>query len=452
MWKMQARDVALEALNRPDSVREFPLQHLERVLRQDKHVTQRDRAFIYNLVQGVFRWRLRLDWIIKQSVNFPFRTIEPPVLNVLRMALYQIFFMDRVPQSAAVNEAVKQAKAVGKGPAAGFVNGILRRICRQKDKITFPDKKEDPAQYLSVFYSYPSWLVKKWMNELGTAPAERLLDAGNQIPDLVIRTNSLKIDRTGLIGLLEDEGVVAGPTKHSPDGVRLEGLKGGVVLLEAFKKGLFQVQGEAPQICSHLLNPVSGDSVLDLCAGLGGKSTHLAELMGGKGRVVSLDISHDRLVMLLDSVRRLEINGIHPVVANADTSLGSLKKGRFDKILVDAPCSGLGIISKHPDGKWSRDESDIKRLARLQERILNRAVPLIKSRGTMLYVTCTVSREENERVVSKLLTKNPGIILENLKDHAPDWAMGFIDNQGFFKTLPHLHGMDGFFAALFRKG
>ncbi len=245
--------------------------------------------------------------------------------------------------------------------------------------------------------------------------------------------------------------MAAGPTNHSPDGLRLEGLKGGVVLLEAFKKGLFQVQGEAPQICSHLLNPASGDSVLDLCAGLGGKSTHLAELMGGKGRVVSLDISHDRLVMLLDSVRRLEINGIHPVVANANSSLGSLMKGRFDKILVDAPCSGLGIISKHPDGKWSRDEDDIKRLSILQERILNRAVPLIKSRGTMLYVTCTVSREENERVVSKLLTKNPGIILENLKDHAPDWAMEFIDNQGFFKTLPHVHGMDGFFAALFRK-
>ena len=443
--------MALEALNRPDSAREFPVQRLECALRQDKHVTQRDRAFIYNLVQGVFRWRLRLDWIIKQSVNFPFRNIEPPVLNVLRMALYQIFFMDRVPQSAAVNEAVKQAKAVGKRPAAGFVNGILRRICRQKDKVAFPDKKEDLAQYLSVFYSYPSWLVRKWILELGTAPAERLLDAGNQISDLVIRTNRLKIDRTGLIGLLEDEGAAARPTSYSPDGIKLEGLKGGIVHLEAFGKGLFQVQGEAPQICSHLLNPVSGDSVLDLCAGLGGKSTHLAELMGGKGRVVSLDISHDRLVMLLDSSQRLGINGIQPVVADADSSLVSLMNGRFDKILIDGPCSGLGIISKHPDVKWSRDKADIKRLSLLQKRMLDRAVPLIKNGGAMLYVTCTVSREENEEVVSKFLIKNRGMILEDLKDHAPEWALGFIDNQGFFKTLPHIHGMDGFFAALFRK-
>jgi 16S rRNA (cytosine967-C5)-methyltransferase len=261
----------------------------------------------------------------------------------------------------------------------------------------------------------------------------------------------MKIDRPMLIRHLEDEGVAARPTSHSPDGIKVDGLKGGIVHLEAFKKGLCQVQSEAAQICSHLLCPDPGDLVLDLCAGVGGKSTHLAELMGGKGRVISLDIRHSRLLMLLESSQRLGIRCIQPVAADAESRFVPLLKEHFDKVLVDGPCSGLGIISRHPDVKWFRHEADIIRLTLVQKRILNHAAPLIKNGGTMLYVTCTISEEENEGVVNDFLIENGNMVLEDLKDHAPECALDLIDNHGFFKTLPHVHGMDGFFAALFRK-
>jgi len=448
---VMTRDLALAVLNSLDHDPGFPERHLERAIERNPQITRRDRAFVVNLIQGVFRFRLRLDWIIRQFIRFSFNKAEPPILNILRIALYQIFFMDRVPESAAVNEAVKQAKAMGKGHASGFVNGILRQICRQKDQINFPDPENDRVHYLSVYYSYPEWLVEKWIGELGMDSAERLLEAENRIPDLVIRANSLKVDRSDLIRLLQEEGVTAIPASHSPEGIKVGGLKGPVNQLDTFKNGLFQVQGEAAQICSHLISLGSGESVLDLCAGLGGKSTHLAEIMKGKGRVLSLDISHGRLIRLLESSHRLGISCIQPVVADASVRLASVLRSSFDKILIDGPCSGLGILSRHPDGKWSKNETDIKRLTYLQKSILNEAVALLKKRGTMLYVTCTISEVENEEVVSAFLKQNSGVFLENLKDHAPEWALEFINDQGFFKTLPHVHGMEGFFAALFKK-
>jgi 16S rRNA (cytosine967-C5)-methyltransferase len=444
------RDLALETLNSLDHGPGFPERYLERAFQKDPHVSERDRAFTVNLVQGVFRWRFRFDWIIKQTARTSF-SIEPLILNILRIALYQIFFMDRVPQSAAVNEAVKQTRAAGKGHATGFVNGILRHICRHKDQIVFPDSEKDRIRYLSVFYSYPTWLVKKWIRELGIDSAERLLAAGNQVPSLVVRANSLRIDRPGLIKHLEREGVTGMPTLYSPEGIKVDGLKGPVTQLNAFKEGLFQVQGEAAQACSHLLFPRPGESILDLCAGLGGKSTHLAELMGGKGWILALDMSHGRLIRLTQSSRRLGIGCVQPIVADATNHLSSFVRRSFDKVLIDGPCSGLGNISRHPDGKWTRHEGDIKRLALLQKSILDEAVPILRKGGTMLYVTCTISREENEEVVSDFLEKNRGVTLENLKDHVPEWCLDFIDDQGFFKTFPHIHGTDGFFAALFMK-
>jgi len=445
------RNLALTVLNRFDRDSGFPEQHLEGAIAHNPGISKRDRAFAVNLIQGVFRFRLRFDWIIKHSLRFSFNKVEPPILNILRIALYQIFYMDRVPESAAVNEAVKQAKAIGKGYASGFVNGILRRICRQKDQIDFPERSESNVRYLSVYYSYPEWLVEKWCRELGIESAERLLEAENRIPNLVIRANRLKTDRTELLGLLAEEGITAAPAGYSPEGIKLMGLKGPVDRLGTYKKGLFQVQSEAAQICSHLISPGSGSFILDVCAGLGGKSTHLAELMGGKGRVLSLDISHGRLVRLLGNSHRLGIGCIQAVVADACASMSFILRSPFDKILVDGPCSGLGVLSRHPDGKWSRDETDVKRLSYLQQCILNEVASLLKKGGAMLYVTCTISKEENEDVVSAFLKQNTEMVLEDLKDHAPGWGREFIDDHGFFRTLPHVHGLDGFFAALFRK-
>lgn len=448
---MMPRDFALAALNCADSSQGFQKRYLETSFEENPDLSERDRAFIVHLVQGVLRWQIRLDWIVKQAVRFPFKNIELPVLNILRLALYQIFFMDRVPESAAVNEAVKQARGACNKRVAGFVNGILRHICREKDRISFPDPGRERDLYLSVSYSYPLWLIEKWIRELGPDAAERLLDAGNRIPHTVIRVNTLKTDRQGLIDRLNEEGVTGSTSLYSPEGVTLQGLKGPVNRLTAFKEGLFQVQGEAAQIGSHLLFPRPGDSVLDVCAGLGGKSTHLAAVMEDKGFILALDKSRSRLISLLQSSIRLGAGTVNPVVADASGPLSTFLRYPFDKILVDGPCSGLGVISKNPDTKLTKKIEDIQRLARLQATILNQAVHLLRKGGRMLYLTCTISREENEGVVEGFLERNSEIALENLKSTIPEWGLDLIDDNGFFRTFPHIHGMEGFFGALFTK-
>jgi 16S rRNA (cytosine967-C5)-methyltransferase len=448
---VKPRDLALAVLNALDESPGFAERYLELAFQRSPDLSERDRAFTTHLVQGVLRWRLRLDWAIEQAVRFPFKRIELPVLNILRIAIYQIHFLNRVPVSAAVNEAVSQAKSQSRGHVAGFVNGILRNICRQKDQIPFPDRQKAPIRFLSIFYSYPVWLVEKWIREFGIDFAEALLKAGNEFPGLVIRANRLKSDRHVLIERLKKEGVTGSPCRYAPEGVTLEGLKGPVDHSEAFREGLFSVQGEAAQVCTHLLGPESGETVLDFCAGLGGKSTHIAELMDGTGTIIALDLSYDRLAGLSRGARRLGIQCIRPVVGDAARKPSCLLSDQFEKILVDSPCSGLGVISKHPDGKWVRDEKDIKRLALLQRDILKEAVPLLRKGGRMLYVTCTLSREENEDVVRGLLQDKSDMRLVNLRDHVPVWGLDLIDEHGFFRTYPSVHEMEGFFGALFTK-
>jgi 16S rRNA (cytosine967-C5)-methyltransferase len=424
---------------------------LEDVFRQNPNLNPRDRAFIVNLVQGVLRWQRRLDWIIEQSSDFPIKKITLPVLNILRLALYQIYFLDRVPESAAVNEAVNQAKKNSARYIVSFVNGILRNICKKKDDVDFPDPDENLVLYLSVFYAYPEWLVNKWLNEWGRDFTEELLSAGNCLPKITIRVNRLKLGRTALIKRLAEEGVYGRPTDYSPDGITLDDFRGRIDALASFREGLFQVQDEAAQITSHILNPKPGQNILDVCAGLGGKSTHLVELMADKGQVLALDISLQRLLSLVKNSKRLSTKTLQPIVADASVSLSSLLRLKFDGIVVDAPCSGLGVLSKHPDGKWNRTEKDLNRLTIVQRTILNQAASLMRSGGKMLYITCTISKEENDVVVQKCLKKNRHLRLENITDHVPERGRALIDKDGFLRTFPHEHQMDGFFAALFTK-
>ena len=447
---MSPRNLALSILNDLNHRTDFPRRYLEKAFHQNLSLNHRDRAFAVHLVQGVLRWRLRLDWIIRQTLHFPFERIDLPVLNILRIALYQIYHMDRVPESAAVNEAVKQAKKKGKN-VGGFVNGVLRQICREKPSVSFPDRQKDLTGYLSLFYSYPKWLVQKWIRELGNESTEQLLKALNRIPHLVVRVNRLKTDRSNLIDSLKKEGVTCKPTSYSPDGIEIESMSGPVNQLKAFKQGLFQVQDEAAQVCSYLIGPKPGDSVLDLCSGLGGKATHLAQIMDKNGQVLAVDKDLHKLKSLKQNCRRLKIDCVYPIVTDASNNLSNLFYCSFEKILVDGPCSGLGVISRHPDGKWTKNTNKINRLSLIQRHILHEAGSLMPIGGRLLYVTCTISKEENEGVVKHFLRNNRKMVLENLNNYTPEWCRDLIDEDGFFRTLPHVHGMDGFFGAMFLK-
>ncbi len=446
------RDLALRALNDLSRKPGFSASSLDNLFKSRPHLEERDRAFISQLVQGSIRWRARLDWTLRQTSDVPLKKISFPVLNLLRLALYQILFLDRVPESAAVNEAVKQAKKKQPSYVASFVNAVLREVCRNKTHISFPDRGKTPVEYLSAFYSYPEWLVRRWIREWGIDFAEALLEAQNRIPTLTVRSNPLKVNRGDLIRRLEVEsGIVGTPTPYSPQGVRLEDFRGRVDQNKAFQDGLFQVQDEAGQLTSILLSPAAGESILDLCAGYGGKTTHLAELTGDQGKVIALDRNRTRLVSLATNAIRLGIRSAAAVAADASTNLSSLFCVRFDRIVVDAPCSGLGVISRHPDGKWNKKQDDIPRLAQLQKAILSNGCSLLRAEGTLLYVTCTLCREENEEVVEACLAGDKDMTLVDLRDRAPLWAKDLIDDRGFLRTFPHLHGMDGFFGALLRK-
>jgi len=451
MKKQKPRDLALQALNRLSRKAALSDRVLDDLFRSAPDLDDRDRAFISHLFLGVLRWRLRLDWIIEQNLDFPLRKIDSSVLNILRLAVYQVLFMSKVPESAAVDEAVKQVKLKQPRHVVSFVNGILRAICRRKDAAVFPDPRKDPVLYLSRFYSYPEWLVLKWVRERGREVTENLLAAGNQIPGIVLRTNQLKVTRPELLERLEKDGILGSPTSFSPQGLRLEDLKGRVDELSSFRDGLFQVQDEAAQIASFLLAPQPGEPVLDVCAGFGGKSTHLAELMKDRGRVIALDRDARRLLSLEINRIRLGIKNVFPLTADATQEISSLFRTLFDAILVDAPCSGLGVLSRHPDAKWNKSEADLRRLADLQQTIISRAIPLLRTGGKLLYVVCTISKEENEEVVRQSLERHREIVLGDLSEEAPEWARSLIDEEGFFRTFPHKHGMDGFFAALFRK-
>ena len=445
------RNLALTALNNRENIPGFQERTLEGAFDGNPRLDQRDRAFSLHLVQGVLRWQIRIDWIIKQSIRFPFANIELPILNILRLAVYQIFYLDRVPESAAVNEAVKQAGKLPKKNLRGVVNGILRNICRKKSEMVFPDADRDPALYLTITYAYPMWLVKRWIREYGVGEAEKMLRAGNDIPRLFIRTNTLGTTREKLLEILREEGIDCSLDPCCPEGIEITRLNGPLHKLQAFHQGLFQVQSRPAQICSHLLFPESGESVLDVCAGFGGKSTHMAALMKDRGFILGVDTNRERIQGLMHSAGRLGIGTIKPIIADATRPLHRLLKRPFQKVLVDAPCSGLGVISRHPDIKLVKTGKDIERLADLQQSLLNRAVEILEPEGKLLYVTCTVSKEENENNVERFLRRNSTMALVDLRKCAPGWALDLVDGNGFFRTLPHIHGMEGFFGALFRK-
>ncbi|RLB39975.1 MAG: 16S rRNA (cytosine(967)-C(5))-methyltransferase RsmB [Deltaproteobacteria bacterium] len=445
------RDLALQALNNFDQKGLLPRYFLEQSFQKYPGLSGRDKSLCVHITNGVLRWRLRLDWYVEQCLDFPFNKLEARILNILRIALYQILFMDRIPESAAVNEAVKQAKAEGRTHLGRFVNGLLRGVIRKKEGLKPFPEGVGKVKRLSIEYSFPQWIVEKWIRELGEARTISLLKASNEIPKLVIRVNTLKTTRPALIERLVAKGISVSPARFSPIGICIEGLNAPVAELEAFNKGLFVVQGEAAQLCGLLLRPPEGACVLELCAGVGGKATHLAEQVGSQGRILGLDIKRGTLVRLRQTCERLGISWVYPLVADATRPLEKLLKKRFQRILIDSPCSALGVIARHPDIKWARKESHIEELSRLQGQILTRACEVLAPGGSLLYVTCTISREENEGLVESFLEEHPEMYVVDLAGSAPPLVREFVDEEGFFRTWPDVHGLDGFFAAMLAK-
>ncbi|MBN2397623.1 MAG: 16S rRNA (cytosine(967)-C(5))-methyltransferase RsmB [Deltaproteobacteria bacterium] len=407
-----------------------------------------DRGLLTQLVYGTLRLRGRLDWILRAVYTGPFDRMEPGIRNILRVALYQLMCMDRVPAYAATNEAVEMAKVRYPG-RSNLINAVLRNAVRRLGMIPYPSFDNDPLSHISVVHSHPPWLVRMWIDQLGVEETRALCESDNEIPPLAVRTNRLKVSPSELIAALEEAGCRAAPSRHAPDGLILSGLPTLIGELRPYHEGLVQIQDEASQLISHLVDPKPGEAVLDVCAGAGIKTTHLAHLMRNTGRIVAMDISRTKIESLQALSRRLGATIIEPVVHDATQDPPERLRGQFDRVLVDVPCSGLGTLRRNPEIRWHTAPEDLATFPPLQREILSRSVSYLKKGGTLVYSTCTISPAENEAVIGGVLADNPG--LAPVRPAAVPAEM--VDGAGMFRTFPHRHGTDGFFGAvLTRKG
>jgi len=409
---------------------------------------RRDRALALDMFYGVIRNLARLDYSISAFVSGGKRKVDTDIRDVLRIAAYQLVFLDRVPAHAAVNEAVEQAKKLrGKG-AGSFVNAVLRSMIRSPEKAGLPDKTVDPAGYLSLAYSFPKWIVNRWLSRFGPDGAEALMAASNKVPPLTLRTNTLKVKRDGLLLLMKEAGIGCSPGGYAPDSVVVEA-GNAVHELPGYADGLFSVQDEASQLVSLLLDPRPGDRVLDACAAPGGKTAHIAALAGGSASIVASDIGLDKSRLMNENMARLGIGGVSLLAADAALELPV--QGQFDRILLDAPCSALGIIRRRPEVKHLRTEPDVARLAGMQARMLQNVSRYMKPGGVLVYSTCSTEPDEGERVVEAFLEGAEGFASESALGYLPVPAHGMATGKGYMRSYPHTHGTDGFFAARIRR-
>lgn len=408
-----------------------------------------DRAFVTELVYNTIKHQLSLDWIIQQLVKKEGKLEQGPRI-LLRLALYQLVFLDKIPPSAATNEAVKLAKKRFHSGVAGLINGVLRNYLRDPGKIVWPDQEEDPLSYLEVVYSHPRWMVERWLKRYGFLNTEKLCQFNNKPAPLWIRTNILRCTPQELETRLTEEGCTLVKSSRIPEGFRLE-KSPPLTSLESFQKGLFTVQDESSMLVGHVVHPSPELELLDVCAGPGGKTTHLAELMGNTGLIISCDVHEHRLGLIRENAKRLGINIIKTILQDATKISVELVPNQYDIILVDAPCSGLGVLRRRPDSRWRKNRADIINLSKLQKQILDSVLKVLKPGGRLIYSTCTIEPEENHQVIRYITDKYPQVKTISLEQYLPFQA----DNEqerremgeGMVQYLPFRDNMDGFFIA-----
>jgi 16S rRNA (cytosine967-C5)-methyltransferase len=430
--------------------------HLDRIITDvvdnaDLHLSGRDRNFINILIFGVLRWREKIDWIIARHSNTPLKKINPGVLNILRLGLYQIFFLDRVPDSAAVNTSVELAKQSAPQWVVKYVNAVLRNAVRSQNTLAFPSMGDDPARSISVNQSFPLWLTRRWIKRFGIKDCQALCDAFNAIPPITVRCNTLKLLREKLQDALLQDAQEICVTLYSPAGLSFEQPQKPISEFSAFQNGLFQVQDEAAQLIACLLAPQPHEIILDACAGVGGKTGHIAQLMENKGRIIAADRDRKKLSQLENTMQQLGVGNVTITEYDFNQPVQNFKYSEFDRILVDAPCSGTGVIRRNPDTKWNVSESLFTQSGKNQLHLLRNISSLLKIGGTLIYAVCSFEPEENESVINRFLQTHKNFVVCRTYSNLPFDIRSFSDSNGFFRTFPHIHDMDGFFAVCLKR-
>ena len=440
----KAREAAVKIINEVHEKGAYANVALVQELRRQE-LSDVDRRFVTELVYGTVKAGATLDWILRRYVNRPVKKIPPMIADILRLGLYQLFFMDRIPASAACNEAVELAKRYGHPGTVKFVNAVLRTAVREPEKAAFPEGKGQATTQLALASQHPEWLVRRWIREFGYAEAAALCAFDNEQAVLSLRTNTLKISREDLLTRLQDEGAEGEASAWAPEGIRCLS-HGALDRLPSLQQGLFQVQDESSMQVAHVVAPQPGEFIIDTCSAPGGKTTHLAAIMENTGRILALDIYEHKLQRVTENAARLGISIIETKLLDA-REVGELYAGQADRVLVDAPCSGLGVLRRKPDARWNKTPEQLAELPPLQLEILSSAARAVKPGGVLVYSTCTILREENQAVVEAFLAAQPDFFLEKTGHVLP----GKPREDAMVQLLPQRDGTDGFFIARLRR-
>ncbi len=435
------RELAIKILNRIQNEGAYSTLAVKKAL-EDKS-ERKDSGFIRELVYGVLENQRLIDEIVKESSSVKIRKIHPIILIILRTAIYQLLFMDTVPESAIVNEAVNLAKKYGHRGTTGFVNGLLRGVSSKKAYFKSEEYMSQECE-LGIRYSHPDYLVALWRTQYGLEFTKDLLKANNSVPPFTIRNNTLKIDSTDLITILEAEGYETEPGKYSKDCIIIKNPRS-MTRLSAYTDGLLTIQDEASMLVTEVLNAQKDSLILDVCSAPGGKATHIAQWIGDKGTIIARDIYPHKLKLIEELSLRLGIKSIKSEIWDAKEPDDKLKY-KVDYCLVDAPCSGLGLIRRKPDIKWTRTSEELIELSRLQTIILKTASNYIKPGGTLVYSTCTINRQENLDVITNFLRESTDFRLVPI-EVANGVKISATQDSGYLELYPNIHGTDGFFMA-----
>lgn len=445
------RELALNILVKVAETGAYSNIQLNRSL-QESGMSRADAALATELVYGTIGRQATLDYWLSKFVAKGLRKLDTWVHQLLRLSAYQLLFLDRIPSHAAVNEAVTIAKRRGHSGISGMVNGVLRSIDRGKDELKLSDiRAETPVATLALRHSYPEWLVRRWADAFGLETTEAILASGNEPPHASIRVNTMLASRDQRLRELQESGLDAQPSAVAPSGIVVRG-GGNMADTEGFRNGLWSVQDESSMLVAEVVAPKPGMKVLDCCAAPGGKSAHMAELMEGKGKVWANDLHAHKRELIVSQTERLKLRNVEAITSDAAKLSERFKEQSMDAVLLDAPCSGFGVIRRKPEIKWNKTEGDIAEIAALQRQLLKEASELVRPGGTLVYSTCTIEKEENERQVAAFLAEHPDFELDA---HWPEAVLirlreaGIIGKQfdGQLQLLPHHFGSDGFYIA-----
>ena len=434
---MKAREIAVYALIDILEQQLYNNLTLKKIFNENKNITVEDRAFITELVNGTLRNIIYIDYIINSFSKTKTNKMKPLILNIIRISVYQIMFMEKVPVSAVCNEAVNFAKKKKFNGLSGFVNGVLRNIARNKDNIKLPDDKID---FLATKYSYNKWVIEKWISQFGYEKTEEICKANILPPKVCICVNTNKIDKNTLKDMLTKEGMVVEDGLISKNSLYLTKTKN-IADSNAFKKGYFHIMDESSMLLVETLAPCENETIIDICSAPGGKSFYCSYLMKNKGQIISRDIHSHKIELMQDTIKRLGIENIKLELKDG-AMFYKEDEEIADRIIIDAPCSGFGIVKKKPDIKYTKTKEDIKELSNIQKEILKASYKYVKKGGTLVYSTCTLFDEENIENINwfcknygfKLVSINTGFNIEN-------------EEKGYITILPNMFNTDGFFIA-----